>query len=331
MFQNRNNFGEMKEMKKNYESYPVPDEALSRIKAGILQAVEEENAKKIDVLYFKRNGERKMNRKSNRKNSRWISYGKAAGFTAAAAMAMVVVLANVSPTIAMAMEQIPVIGAITRVVTFRNYEYEDERNHAEVEVPGIIISEDENLTANVPEDVQDNLSNSVEEINAEISKIADEFVQEFEANLEKEWGYQDILVESEAVNSTQDYFTLKLVCYQGAGSGTVWNYYYTIDLTTGNRLALQDIFAEGADYITPISENIKAQMRQQMEADDSKYYWLEDEIEAWNFKQITEDTAFYINENGNVVISFNEGEVAPMYMGVVTFEIPSETVKDILK
>ena len=61
------------------------------------------------------------------------------------------------------------------------------------------------------------------------------------------------------------------------------------------------------------------------------YYWLEDEIEDWNFKAIQEDQTFYIDENGNIVISFNEGDVAPMYMGVVTFTIPGEVLADIRK
>ena len=110
------------------------------------------------------------------------------------------------------------------------------------------------------------------------------------------------------------------------------NYYYTIDLNTGERLQLKDLFYEGADYITPISENIKEQMKEQMAADENKIYWLDDpEVPEWNFEHITDETAFYLNENGNIVISFNEGDVAPMYMGVVTFEIPDEVVRDIRK
>ena len=165
-----------------------------------------------------------------------------------------------------------------------------------------------------------------------IQQISDQFIKEFEENLKMEGGYQNVMVKSEIVSTTQDYFTLKLICYQGAGSGAEWNYYYTIDLNTGERLQLKDLFKEGADYITPISENIKEQMREQMAADENKKYWLDDaEVEEWNFKQITDDTAFYLNENGNIVISFDEGDVAPMYMGVVTFEIPEDVVKDIRK
>lgn len=109
------------------------------------------------------------------------------------------------------------------------------------------------------------------------------------------------------------------------------NDYYTIDLNTGKRLQLKDVFAEGADYITPISEAIKEQMKAQMDADENVYYWLDDEIEEWNFKSVTDETSFYINENGNVVMGFNEGDVAPMYMGAVEFEIPGDVLNDIRK
>ena len=72
-------------------------------------------------------------------------------------------------------------------------------------------------------------------------------------------------------------------------------------------------------------------MREQMAADDMKHYWVDDEIEGLNFKQITDETSFYLNEAGNIVISFNEGDVAPMYMGCVEFVIPNEVVGEIRK
>lgn len=252
-------------------------------------------------------------------------FAKYATLTAALAAAFII-LPNTSSTVAYAMEQIPVIGQLVKVVTFRDYEYESERHNANVEVPEIVLEEEINNN-----DTQETLEKSLDEINAEIQSITDEIVEHFETYLEDEEGYQDVTVTSEVLTTTDEYFTLKLICYQGAGSGYQWNYYYTIDLSTGERLALKDLFIENADYITPISENIKEQMQEQMSTDEMVYYWLNDEIEEWNFKAITEETSFYVNENGNVVIGFDEGEVAPMYMGAVEFEIPSSILSDIRK
>ena len=249
-----------------------------------------------------------------------------AALTAAAFVGAFLLLPNTSPVIAHAMEQIPVLGKLIEVVTFRDYEYESDRNHADIQVPEIKVE------LGLPEDqTLENLERTTDEINREIKKITDSLIEEFETYLEKEEGYQDILVKSEILTATADYFTLKLLCYQGAGSGYQWNYYYTIDLNTGKRLQLKDVFAEGADYITPISEAIKEQMKAQMDADENVYYWLDDEIEEWNFKSVTDETSFYINENGNVVMGFNEGDVAPMYMGAVEFEIPGDVLNDIRK
>lgn len=245
---------------------------------------------------------------------------------AAVAAGLFVILPNTSGTIAHAMEQIPIIGQLVKVVTFRDYEYESDRNMADIEVPE--IKPEEQLADST---LQENIDRTTAEINAEIQSITDELIAEFEKNLDEEMGYQDVAVKSEVLATTPEYFTLKLICYQGAGSGYQWNYFYTIDLNTGERLQLKDIFEEGADYITPISENIKVQMQERMDADESVYYWLNDEIEEWNFKAITDETSFYLNERGNVVIGFNEGDVAPMYMGTVEFEIPADVLDGIRK
>ena len=266
--------------------------------------------------------------------------------TAAAFLMAFIILPNTSGTVAYAMSHIPVLGRLVEVVTFRDYQYEDERNSANVEVPELAVAEEE-----IPEETvvtkgvagealieedavkekKENLQKSMEEINAEIRTITEPFIEEFKTNLENEEGYQDLIVESEVINSTSEYFTLKLICYTASASGAEWNYYYTIDLNTGERILLEDIFAEGADYVTLISENIKVQMEEQMAADENVHYWLHEEMEEFNFTKIAEDQSFYLNENSEVVISFNEGDVAPMYMGVVEFVIPQEVIGDIRK
>ncbi|MDE5696737.1 MAG: RsiV family protein [Lachnospiraceae bacterium] len=276
----------------------------------------------VEQLHQKVREAKKMNQ-NKEKQTGVIKFAAAA---AAVVVGVFIILPNTSGTIAHAMEQIPILGQLVKVVTFRDYEYEGERNMADIEVPEMKPEEQIEDSA-----LQENIDRTTAEINAEIQSITDNLIAEFERNLDEEMGYQDVVVTSEVLATTPDYFTLKLICYQGAGSGYQWNYYYTIDLNTGERLQLKDIFKEGADYITPISENIKQQMQEQMDADENVYYWLNDEIEEWNFKAITDETSFYLNEKDNVVIGFNEGDVAPMYMGTVEFEIPAEVLEGIRK
>lgn len=295
------------------------EEGLLRLKAGYQQ--QEMSEEQLEQLRSTMKNAQTENQKEQKK-ARIIKY------TAAAAvfLGVFIVLPNTSAAAADAMEQIPVIGHLIEAVTFRNYEYESDRNMADIKVPELMIEgQAENGEA------QEKLKQTTEEINEEIRRITDELVKEFEKNLQHEYGYQDIVTNSEVLTATEEYFTLKLGCYQGAGSGYQWNYYYTIDLRTGERLKLGDIFKEGADYITPISENIIQQMQAQMAADENVTYWLDNEVEEWNFHEIAEDVSFYLNKTGNVVIAFDEGDVAPMYMGAVEFEIPREVLEGIRK
>lgn len=287
--------------REKYQSTVMSDEGINKMKAKIDQA---KRANSIS--------------RRNLSRIRWTA--------AVAACLTVLILPNTSSKVAYAMEQIPVIGGLVSVITFRDYKYDSDRNNADIEVPNVVV-DDELVSA----DNADTIKKTTEEINTEIEEITDELIKEFETYAEDELGYQDVMVKSEVLKTTPDYFTLKLICYEGAGSGYEWNYFYTIDLKTGKRLALKDIFVDGADYITPISENIKTQMQEQMDADENVHYWLNDEFEEWNFKSITDETSFYLDEKGDLVICFNEGDVAPMYMGTVSFTIPSNVIKDIRK
>ena len=311
---------DMNELKKEYMNKEMSAQQVEAMKVAIEKA-KADQVKNNKTVVFRR------------------CMAAAAGFVLA-----FVILPNTSGTVAYAMSKIPVLGGLVEVVTFRDYQYEDDRNTADVNVPELaMVPQEEETEQMVTKDLagealmeeesmqakEQTLEKSMEEINAEIETITESLIEEFKSNLEREEGYQDLMVESEVVNTTENLFTLKLLCYTAQASGAEWNYYYTIDLATGERLQLSDMFAEGADYVTPISENIKEQMRAKMAEDDMNMYWLDDEIEELNFTEISEDQSFYIDENSNIVISFNEGDVAPMYMGVVEFTIPNEVTKDI--
>ncbi|MDE6921475.1 MAG: DUF3298 domain-containing protein, partial [Lachnospiraceae bacterium] len=108
---------------------------------------------------------------------------------AAVVAGLFVILPNTSGTIAHAMEQIPIIGQLVKVVTFRDYEYESDRNMADIEVPE--IKPEEQLEDST---LQENIDRTTAEINAEIQSITDELIAEFEKNLDEEMGYQDVVV-----------------------------------------------------------------------------------------------------------------------------------------
>ena len=66
-------------------------------------------------------------------------------------------------------------------------------------------------------------------------------------------------------------------------------------------------------------------MRDQKEANEEVSFFIDDQdMPELNFKTIDQDQQFYINSDGDLVICFDEGEVAPMYMGTLEFIIPEE-------
>lgn len=249
-----------------------------------------------------------------------------AAMAAAIAAAAFVILPNTSQAAADAMERMPVIGGLVRVVTLRSYQYEDDRHEANLEIPELEIARQAGDAK-----LQNKLEETARELNGEIREIADKLLAEFMENVREETGYLDLEVKSELLAATEDYFALKLICYQASASGYEWNYYYVVDLHTGERLRLKDLFVDNSDYIARISDNIKEQMRRQMAENEEKVYWIDSEFADMDFETITEEALFYLNERGNVVIGFNEGDAAPMYMGALEFEIPAEVLRDIRK
>lgn len=271
----------------------------------------------IDEEFIKEAGEEAM--KDNGKK-RGILTKWTAGVAAAAAIS--VILPNINGDIAMAMEKIPVLGKYFEIVTFRDYEYKDTHNEAEVSIPQI-----DTVDGATEEEV-----NTAEALNRSIEEYASEFITEFEENLQKE-GYQGLQVDYEVITDNEEWLTIKVNVLQTEASGFSQAKFYHVDKQTGKQIKLTDLFVDGSDYVKIISENIISQMKEQMAADDGKIYFFEGdgEEEEGNFKEIKADQNFYFNEQGELVLAFDEYEVAPGYMGNVEFVIPEKIVEDIYK
>ena len=295
----KENESNLSKLKKEYESVSMGEEAIHVMRQRMEQGKKEKKIMKMKT---------------------WMK-----GVAVAAAVALVI-LPNTSSSVAYAMKNIPLLGNVVNVVTFRDYHYDQNKKTADVSVSKIDIN-----TEGLEAESVDNAKKSSEEINREIEQITNQWVEEFKETMRSD-GYDQIMVKTEPINTTDKYFTLKLICYQGAGSGFEQDFFYTINLDTGKRMKLSDLFIEGSDYRTIISDDIKKQMRKQMDEDENVSYWLDDkEVEEWNFEEIPEDVSFYVNENNELVICFNEGDVAPMYMGTVEFVISNEVLGEIRK
>mgnify|MGYP001060360864 FL=1 len=322
---------QLRQLKEEYENMIIPEAGRERLQAGIDRArMEKKRAERV------------------RRRSAWTA--------AAAAVIVLIALPNTNIQIAHAMENIPLLGGFFRLVTVRQYNYSDENHDAEVELAQISYGEDAGegvpagevavgaatLEGTAAESVEGvgvgqeaavaNLSeDGVEAVNQDMEATVEELIRQFEDTLSEE-GYHGLHVSQEVVTDNERYYTVKLSVLETEASGYENNQFYTIDKQTGNVVTLEDLFVEGSDYISAISENIKTQMQEQMAADEGVIYFLDnDDMPEFNFQGITEQTNFYFNEKDELVIAFDEYEVAPGSMGAPEFVIPQEVTAAILK
>lgn len=249
---------------------------------------------------------------------------------AAAAMIAVVLLPNTGAGIAYAMGSIPVVGKLFQAVTFRNYQYEDDRFHADVQIPQITAKDldpGQQSTGTFGE-----LEETIEQINFDIEETTKHLIAEFESSATLGESYNDLVIRHETVTDDEHYFALKLFIYQGAGSGTQSCKVYTIDKASGKQIQLGDLFREDSDYNSRISENIREQMRAAVAEDAGNTYWVDREDKPdMNWKGLTAEQDFYFDTDGNLVLAFDEYEVAPGFMGAQEFTVEKSVYGDLLK
>lgn len=283
MMEHKDDVKELDAMKIEYEEVPVPEQLVFNVKQAI------------------RKGKRE-----NRRRESVMKIVKPVGITAAAAMAAIVILSNSSQSIAYAMERIPVIGAISRVVTFRTYEDKSGNFEAKMEIPA----------------VEENDSG---QINKSIEEYANEFIAMYEADLKASGGEGNYALESdyEVVTDNEKYLVIRVNTLQIMASGTQFVKTFVVDKMTGETVGLLKLLGNDSEKLQDVGENIKDQMREQMAADESISYFLDSEMPEWDFQGLSGEESFYFNENGELVIAFNEYDVAPGYMGAVEFTIPA--------
>lgn len=225
-------------------------------------------------------------------------------------------LPNVSVTYAQALEQLPVIGDLVRVVTIRNYYYDDNHWKMDINIPQI-ESED---------------SKSVDYINKDVSELTTALINRFYEDLEINGnkGYGSLNVDYEVVTNTDSWFTLKLTVCQTAASSNTYFKFYHIDKNQGKIVELGDLFNTDKFSDSLVAE-IKKQMQEQMANDENISYWINTSGIGEEFATVSADHNFYWNENGDLVIIFDKYEVGPGSMGTPEFVIDKGVIRDILK
>ena len=283
----------LKELEKQYKDVPIPKELDAIVEASL----------------------NKKPKKAKKHVPKWVlsSVAAAALFTAGL---------NVSPTMARNLADIPVLGSVVEVLTFVNYELEEESYSANIEVPKINSESSEIASLN-------------EKYAAEGKALYEQFLAEIKEMEQAGGGHLGVDSGYMVQTDTEQILSVGRYIAETAGSSSMVMLYDTIDKQKEIVITLPSLFKDDR-YISVISDYITEQMRQEMNTtNQEKTCWVRDagipdEELIDPFTTIKADQNFYITQQGKLVIVFDEYEVAPGYMGIVEFEIPTALLADVL-
>lgn len=296
---------QLKDAKEIYDHIEIPNELEDVVKGALNN--------------YKRN---KGNVHMTNKNRR-ITVLQKSLLSAAAVIVCFTLALNTSEVFAKNAANIPVLGAIAKVFTVRAYETSEENKNISVKVPEISNSSES--------------KEFVVDINKEINTIVDNYTADAQSRLEtdkeaflttggteKEWAERDldIKVDYEVKYQKDNLLSLILTANESWYGAYDLTYYYNLNLTDNKYLTLADVL--GTNYISTANESIIKQMKARVVENSDYVYWGVTEQEdsgMAGFTSVDDNTKFYLNDEGKVVICYDKYEIAPGFMGKQEFII----------
>lgn len=283
---------EIMKLKRQYENVPVPEE--------------------LDFIVHQ----------SLKKGLRKLHFKESKGIIAIAAIFLLFIGSiNISPTVASALEKVPVIKSLVHVFTFREYKQSEGTFTVDIKVPSLDGLENKSLQSRLNQKYLEENRKLYEQFMSDMKDMKDKGI---DGHLGVNSGYL-VKTDNDRILSIGRYVV------NTVGSSSTKFKYDTIDKKNQILITLPSLFKDDS-YINIISNNIKDQMLEQMKQDPKKMYWISGDkkspIQAFN--KISKDQNFYINNEGKLVISFDKYEVAPGSMGVVEFLIPTDVIAKLL-
>lgn len=241
--------------------------------------------------------------------------------TAAIGLLFCFAFINVSPSLASALETVPVLGPIVRIVDWRSYSTGWGDSQILVHQPKL------EGTGLSPE-----ASSNLQEANAKIDDFISQMEKQFLWYFSRKYnGYTSVDTDSVILRNDDTLLVIRFSAVINAGGSVEYDRHIVLDKSSGQMLTLKDLFLPEANYIFPISREIKAQMAERTNAGQGKYFipgdiWREEDC----FQAIDADQDFYINDDNNLVIVFEAYTVAPGSMGNPEFIIPASCLNGLL-
>jgi hypothetical protein len=259
------------------------------------------------------------------------SYGLKFITPIAACFLLLVLCLNTSSAFAETLSDLPLLGPVAKVLTFRIYEFNSDGKNITVRIPEVSADFSETDDSSETQNISD-IKDYTAQINQEIQSAVDERIKESETRIEEykqaflETGGTEEEFAKKNIQSVVDYdityeqgpvVSFIITAYETWSGAYTEQYFYNLNLQNQTSITLEDLL--GDDYINIANTSILEQMQARMEGDSDLSYFSADE---GGFSSISENQNFYINEVGNPVIVFQKYEIAPGFMGIQEFEIP---------
>ena len=277
----------IKEAKKHYDDIPVPEQLSGAVERAVTEA--------------------------GRCRYRTPGVLSKIGAAVAAVVFTFVLLLNTNPVFASAMTDIPVLGQICRIVTFTEYQREEDFDYISERIHNISDTGNSELEARVNMEIRKLIDYELETARTRAKEYYDAFIAT--GGKREDYTPMSIYVDYDIKCMTDE--TVSFVIYKVETLASAYGqvFCYNIDLETGRYLTLKDVF--GPDYHNIVWNAVKPQL---VTNDDmSLYYFEEIDVEPL----ITEDRMFYLTDNGNTaVIKFDKYEIAAGAAGMPEFEVP---------
>nr|WP_325298529.1 RsiV family protein [uncultured Dysosmobacter sp.] len=279
---------EFKSAKEEYLDTPIPAELSDRVRAGIRQGRE------------------------NRRKARRAALRRSIG-TLAACFAVLVGTLNLSPTVAAAAADVPVLGGLFQVLTVRHYEKTEDGVNYQVTVPE--VEGGGTLADRVNDAIQEKVDAHLEKARQDWEEYRDAFFAT--GGTEEEWGGRemDVIADYEVKSQTDTRVSFVVTLAEGWVSSLEERYYYNLDLAEDRSLTLRDLL--GDNWVETCNAAVEAYIADQTDKDGFSYFFAPEE---GGFTTVDENTTFYIREDGVVVVAFPRYSIAAGAAGIV--EIP---------
>lgn len=230
------------------------------------------------------------------------------GVGIAAAIAIFVAAPNVSAEAARTLGSIPVIGQLVQVVTFRHHVYNTNAQQVDIRIPQI-----------------QQAGEAGEQINAAVQAEADRLLRAFEAEYGRTDVHAGLDIQYQVAMDNAKWFTLRVYLVQTVAGGAQRVQYYHINKNSGKVVTLSNLFPWKGDYIRVLSDEVRRQMEERNATDPNAAYFPEE------LEQIDPEQSFYWNEDGKLVLVFDEYTVAAGSMGISEFVIAQEILQSLVQ